>query len=160
VVVILVQAAALTGPATSWRGENLQTHTSGMSVALADRVAAFREFMITGSQEALEDLRAAENRFERRVEAIREAGPDAQQLARLDSAVTMAEVWDEEVAEPGSPCAAGRRGRDHPPGLDPGLLPGGRVRESAQRPARPSCASTSVHRSGPARTMTPCARLA
>lgn len=101
-VVILVQAAALDHSRSELRRvETMQTLTSDMSVALADRVGAFREFMITGSQESLEDLRAAENQFDRKAQSTREAGIDPQQLARLDSAVTLAQVWDEEVAEPG-----------------------------------------------------------
>ena len=83
------------------RVEQMQTHTAEMRVALADRVAAFRSFLITGSDRSLQDLRAAESRFEQRTSAVREAVQAPEQLARLDSAVALAQVWDEEVAEPG-----------------------------------------------------------
>jgi methyl-accepting chemotaxis protein len=101
-VVVFVQGAALEGARDELeRVENLQTHTAEMRVALADRVAAFREFVITRSDESLQKLRATENRFEQQVVAVREAMTDVDQLARLDTAVILARAWDEEVATPG-----------------------------------------------------------
>lgn len=101
-VVVFVQSAALeTARQELERVETTQTHTAEMTVALADRVAAFRKYVITGEESALEELRAAENAFEQRVISLRGTVSDPAQLARLDTAVALAQVWDEEVAEPG-----------------------------------------------------------
>jgi methyl-accepting chemotaxis protein len=101
-VVIFVQGAVVDGARQQLeRVENVQTYAAEMNVALADRVAAFREFVITGDDTSLQSLRAAEDRFDRVVDEARASAEDAVQVARIDTAVALAALWEEEVAETG-----------------------------------------------------------
>lgn len=114
-VVVFVQGGALDGARGELeRVENMQTHTAEMRVALAERVAAFREFVITGSEASLQSLHGAEARFEDQVRAVRTGMNDPRQLARLDTALTLAQAWNEEVAQPGIEIVRGVQAGDLP----------------------------------------------
>ena len=98
-VVVFVQGAALERSRSELdRVENVQTNTALMSAALADRVAALREYVIVGDETALESLNEAEARFQRHVNEARDQVQDSAQLARLDTAAIFALNWAEEVA--------------------------------------------------------------
>ncbi|MFW5951281.1 MAG: methyl-accepting chemotaxis protein [Gemmatimonadota bacterium] len=100
-VVVFVQGASVDRARGKLeRVEDLQAEIAEMNVALADRVGAFREYVITADPSAIEYLRTAENRFEQNVGRSRSLAADPRQLALLDSVVTLATLWDEEVAEP------------------------------------------------------------
>jgi methyl-accepting chemotaxis protein len=83
------------------RVEEVREHTGLMSVAVADRVASFRQYMITGSQGALEGYTDADDRFQRTSGEVRRLLQDPAQHARLDSVVVAARLWNEEVAQEG-----------------------------------------------------------
>ena len=101
-VVVFVQGATLnTGNEELDRVEEVQDRSAAMRVALADRVAAFREFMITGDQAALDRMREAEERFTSALDAARELADDGSQLARLDTVGALARRWTDEVAQQG-----------------------------------------------------------
>lgn len=100
-VVVFWQGAALDASRQELvRVENVQTQAAEMNVALADRVAALREYVITGDAVSLEGLSEAGNRFQQRVQETRVLMEDSTQLARLDTTVVLAGVWEQEVAQP------------------------------------------------------------
>jgi methyl-accepting chemotaxis protein len=101
-LVVFVQGAALDGSRHELeRLENVQTNAAEMSVALADRVAALREYVITGDAVSLEGYGEAEDRFQQRLNEARDLAEDPEQLARIDTAAVLSRVWAEEVAQPG-----------------------------------------------------------
>lgn len=101
-VVVLVQGAAVDEARRELeREERVQTLAAEMRVALADRVAAFREYVITGDDVSLTGYEDAANRFSQLVQDARPLAQDPRQLARLDTAVVLARIWAQEVAEPG-----------------------------------------------------------
>jgi methyl-accepting chemotaxis protein len=101
-VVVFVQGAVLDGARVDLeRTERVQSHTARMGQAVADRVAAFREYMISGSQSALEAYAEADDRFQRAVAESRPLIRDSIQVAALDSATVYARLWTEEVAQEG-----------------------------------------------------------
>jgi methyl-accepting chemotaxis protein len=101
-VVVFVQGAALdSARAELERVEGVQSHTALMGKSVSDRVAAFREFMITGSPSSMESYAEADDRFQRAVSEARRLIRDRDQHMRLDSAVVMARLWNEEVAQEG-----------------------------------------------------------
>lgn len=101
-VVVVVQGAILDrGRIELAQVEATHTDVAGMSIALADRVAALRGYLLTGDPVIVENLRAAESHFESQVAAVRSTSRDPTQLALLDSALILAATWDREVAEPG-----------------------------------------------------------
>ncbi|MFP4623625.1 MAG: hypothetical protein ACLFRX_05550, partial [Gemmatimonadota bacterium] len=62
-VVVFVQGASVDRARGKLeRVEDLQAEIAEMNVALADRVGAFREYVITADPSAIEYLRTAENR--------------------------------------------------------------------------------------------------
>ena len=101
-VVVFVQGAALEQSRGDLdRAARLETQGALMSAALADRVAAVRDYVLTGEQAALEELNAAENRFQRLVQETRQVIEDSVQLARLDTVSALADVWAAQVGQPG-----------------------------------------------------------
>ncbi len=100
-VVVFVQGAALESERTQLdRVENVQTATALMNAAVADRLTALRDFMLTGDAAALEQYTAAGERLEQHAQEARSLIRDSSQVARLDTAVTVAQVWTQQVAEP------------------------------------------------------------
>jgi methyl-accepting chemotaxis protein len=83
------------------RSARVQANTALMSQAVSDRVAAFREHMITGSATSLETYAEADDRFQRTVAEVRQLVHDPEQRDRADSAVVLARLWTEEVAQEG-----------------------------------------------------------
>jgi methyl-accepting chemotaxis protein len=72
-----------------------------LDLALADRVAAFRDFLISGQDVALENYSAAESRFQEHLATLRSTTMRRDQLARLDEIQRAAEAWARSTAEPG-----------------------------------------------------------
>jgi methyl-accepting chemotaxis protein len=83
------------------RVERVQGAVSRMSQATADRVASFREHMITGSQSSLEVKAAADDRFQRAHAQARETTRDPEQLTRLDSVALYSRLYVDEVVQDG-----------------------------------------------------------
>jgi methyl-accepting chemotaxis protein len=101
-VVVFVQGRILENArAELERVEGVQSQTALMGKAVSDRVAAFREYMINGAPSALESYAEADDRFQRAVAEARRLIRDRDQHIRLDSAVVMARLWNEEVAQEG-----------------------------------------------------------
>jgi methyl-accepting chemotaxis protein len=101
-VVIFVQgAAAGSARAELERVEGVRENTAIMTVAVADRVASFREYMITGAPSAIEGYAEADDRFQRTAAEVRRLLRDPAQHARLDSVMVTARLWSEEVAQEG-----------------------------------------------------------
>jgi methyl-accepting chemotaxis protein len=100
--VIFVQGAALgDARAELERVERVQGYSSLMSVAVAERVASFREYMISGEQSALDGIVQATERFERAVTGADRLIEDPTQRRRLETASRMAQAWADEVSEEG-----------------------------------------------------------
>jgi methyl-accepting chemotaxis protein len=100
--VIIVQGAALgKARAELERVERVQAYSSLMSVALADRVAAFREYMITGDQSALDGYGQAASRLQDAATEVEGLVEDPAQVDRLETSLDMARAWALEVAEEG-----------------------------------------------------------
>lgn len=101
-VVVFAQGAALDSVrADVERLERVQGSTSTMSQSVADRVAAFREYMITGSETAVEAYADSDDRFHRALANARAQARDREQLARLDSVALYSRLWTDEVAQEG-----------------------------------------------------------
>jgi methyl-accepting chemotaxis protein len=83
------------------RLERVQNTTGLMTQTVADRVAAFRQYMITGTEDALEGYTEADDRFQRALADARTVVLDRAQAARLDSVALFARLWTEEVAHEG-----------------------------------------------------------
>ncbi|MBW3552702.1 MAG: CHASE3 domain-containing protein [Gemmatimonadetes bacterium] len=101
-VVVFVQGAMVDrSRAALDRVEQMQNRAGEMRLALADRVAAFRGYMISGDEISLDNYRSAEARFETAMAQAKSLAEDARQVARLDTASLQARAWVEEVAQPG-----------------------------------------------------------
>ncbi len=111
---LIILFMALMGVLVVWQGtamdrertelervERVQEGTALMSVAVSDRVAAFREHMLTGSQSSLDAFNSAHEFFRSTGEQVQRLIQDPDQLVRLDSVMLYAESWYEDVAVPG-----------------------------------------------------------
>jgi methyl-accepting chemotaxis protein len=101
-VVVFVQGASVdTARAELQRVERVQGTVSRMSQATADRVASFREHMITGSESSLQSYADADDRFQRALAHAREVTRDREQVTRLDSVALYARLYADEVVQEG-----------------------------------------------------------
>jgi methyl-accepting chemotaxis protein len=101
-VVVFVQGATLDrARADLERTERVQGYTARMGQAVADRVAAFRAYMIAAAPAEMEAFTEADDRFQRAVADSRALVRDSIQLAALDSAVVYARLWADDVAQEG-----------------------------------------------------------
>lgn len=101
--VVFIQGATLDGARSELdRVERLQRGAGAMRAALSERVAAFREYMITGEDLSLDAYRAAEVAFDQAMAETRAAAQEEEvQRARLDTISALATTWEDEVAVPG-----------------------------------------------------------
>ncbi len=72
-----------------------------LDLALADRVAAFRDFLISGENTALEAHDVANTRYETALASLRANVDDPDQRAQIDAAAARATEWTRDTAEPG-----------------------------------------------------------
>jgi len=101
-VVVFIQAAGLErARADLERLERVQENTAAMGKAVADRVGAFREFMLTGEAFSLEGFAEADDRLGRAAQAVHGLIRDPVQVATFDSAMIASRLWVDEVAQPG-----------------------------------------------------------
>lgn len=101
-VVVFIQAAGLeTSRSDLERLERVQENTAAMGKAVADRVAAFREFMLTGEQVSLEGFAEADDRFVRASQEVRTLIRDPQQIATYDSVMIASRLWIDDVVQLG-----------------------------------------------------------
>jgi len=83
------------------RGSEILHSADQAGMAVAERTAAFRDFLLSGDEEAVVEMNEADDRFELFLAEARENTVDRGQLALLDSAAEYSRIWKEEVAEPG-----------------------------------------------------------
>ncbi|HEX8393496.1 MAG TPA: methyl-accepting chemotaxis protein [Longimicrobium sp.] len=101
-VTVAEQGRRLTALDTeSQRLEDVQRAAVQLEVALADRTLAYRDFLLSGQDTALVMYAEAERRVERYRDEAQGLARDRVQVARLDSAVALAEEWVSTVATPG-----------------------------------------------------------
>jgi methyl-accepting chemotaxis protein len=81
--------------------EQLQVKAGEIGKALTERVAAYRDFLLTGQDTALVAFEDARERIQRSVTEARQLVADPGQLALLDTIVHFAQLWEIEVAQPG-----------------------------------------------------------
>ena len=103
VAVVLMQTGTIEDRTHRFEdADRLLKSIENLRLALADRVGEFRYFMITGEDEALQNLREATDRLEQNLATAREVAEDRPGvLARLDSVAAFAAVVGNDVVEPG-----------------------------------------------------------
>jgi methyl-accepting chemotaxis protein len=74
---------------------------NALDLALTDRVADFRDYLLSGESSALDSYNAATLRFEQAEAELRQRIDDPRQLAEIDSIVRIAAEWEEVTAGPG-----------------------------------------------------------
>jgi len=82
-------------------GERLRIKGEVMSVSLVERVAAFRDHLLTGDAEPLRDAEEARERYRAALEEARILTADARQVNELDMVNDAALDWESTVFEPG-----------------------------------------------------------
>jgi methyl-accepting chemotaxis protein len=85
----------------SQRAERLQMVGGRMGMALSDRTAAFRHFLISGDDAARADYDLAEQHFQSALQSAEGLVRDSVQRARLDSIAEYARLWQDEVSQAG-----------------------------------------------------------
>jgi methyl-accepting chemotaxis protein len=101
-VIIFVLTGLISGARSQLEDGSIALHSSEQAgMAVAERTAAFRDFLLSGSEEALVEKEEANARFDQYLAEAREATVDGDQLALLDSAAEFSRLWQAEVAEPG-----------------------------------------------------------
>ncbi len=103
VTVVVLRAATIQHRTRTFESaDRLLTSIENLRLALADRVGEFRQFMITGEDADLQNLRQANDRLDQRIEAARDATPEGDEgvLARLDSVAAFAAVVSNDIVEP------------------------------------------------------------
>jgi methyl-accepting chemotaxis protein len=83
------------------RTEDLQRHSTFIGLALADRTAAFRDYLLSGQDTALIAYREAEERLHSGISEARGLVRDPTQRLRLDTIAELARAWEVEVGQPG-----------------------------------------------------------
>ena len=99
----------------SARAEELQAVSDDIGSALADRTAAFQQFLLSGQLSVLDTYREADARFEAALDSARVLVENSTQRARLDSIALLSESWEDEVAEVGIPLRRATLEPDGPP---------------------------------------------
>lgn len=72
-----------------------------LEIALLDRVASFREYLITGDDLALERMADADAEWEEHLAALRSATNEAEQLAMISEVEEVIADWESTTVEPG-----------------------------------------------------------
>src|SRR5690606_3443586 len=75
--------------------------TQALDLALSDRVAAVRDYLISGDDAALDVYADANGRFNQALSGLRAMLTEPAQVQQLARAEQVAAVWETEVAEPG-----------------------------------------------------------
>ena len=83
------------------RAETVQSEVEDLGAALANRTAAYRDYMLTGEDTARAMLSSAQAELERQIEQAQALELDAVAQARLDSVADLAESYRELVVVPG-----------------------------------------------------------
>jgi methyl-accepting chemotaxis protein len=100
--VVLVQVHRISGlEVEASRTEAVQDAGREMALAISERTAAFRDFLLSGDQVGLDSMEGAQQRYEAALGELRALVRDSVQAARRDSAAVFAELWRTEVAAPG-----------------------------------------------------------
>jgi methyl-accepting chemotaxis protein len=87
--------------AESRRAEAVQRAAVQLEVAIADRTLAFRDYLISGQDTALDLYAEADGRARAHLAEAKGLVADSVQTARLDSAAQFAQAWVDSVATPG-----------------------------------------------------------
>jgi methyl-accepting chemotaxis protein len=93
------QIARLSGETA--RTEQVQHEADQIAVALADRVAAFRDYLLTGQDTALVSYHEAEERLQGALSRVQPLVRDPVQRERLDTIPDLARAWEVEVGQVG-----------------------------------------------------------
>lgn len=101
----------------SGRATQTELAAAKLDAALSARTAAFRDYLVTGDDEALERYERVDALFDSRLEALERLLGGESRLAQLDTVRTRAQDWENRVAQPGLEL---RRRVDLPggPGID------------------------------------------
>jgi methyl-accepting chemotaxis protein len=99
VIVLAGNVRELTNEAR--RTENVQHAAEEINVAIADRTAAFRDYLLSGQAAALDEYRDAQARLDAAIGLASSLVVDPAQAARLDSISQHSRSWEEEVARVG-----------------------------------------------------------
>ncbi len=101
-VVALVQTAQIEQlQRASDRADQLSDATDGIRSALVSRVAAFRDYLLSGEQSGLDAYQQADQDFAQAVTEARRLADDRTVADLLDQVQTSYETWQQQVAEPG-----------------------------------------------------------
>jgi methyl-accepting chemotaxis protein len=100
-VVVVQTVRALELSEQSREATEALERTQALDLALSDRVAAFRDYLLSGDDAALTIYEEANGRFDEALAGLREALTEPGQLEQLDQAGRVADLWEEEVASPG-----------------------------------------------------------
>jgi methyl-accepting chemotaxis protein len=87
--------------AESERAARLELTGARMAAALGERTAAYRDFLLKGDRDALEDYRSADGRFRATLALARDLTADLDQIEHLGMVEILADRWMEEVAQVG-----------------------------------------------------------
>jgi methyl-accepting chemotaxis protein len=83
------------------RTSEVQRESASIDRALMERVAAYRDYLLSGQDTALIAYREADARLQQSITATRSLIRDPLQRARLDSVAELARAWEVEVAQRG-----------------------------------------------------------
>jgi methyl-accepting chemotaxis protein len=83
------------------QAEDIQREAEMLGVAISDRTAAFRDFLLSGQDTALVAFSDADERLRTSLARARDTTTDPVQRARLDTIAELARSWEVEVAQVG-----------------------------------------------------------
>jgi methyl-accepting chemotaxis protein len=72
-----------------------------LDLALTDRIAAFRDFLISGDEQALETYQSANSRYQTVLSSMRANLDDPDQIEQINTIDSRAAEWTRDTAEPG-----------------------------------------------------------
>jgi methyl-accepting chemotaxis protein len=115
-VVVLVQTANIDSlRSESERSELLRLEGEQIGLAIADRTAAYRDFLLTGQDSALVAYEEAQERLRTALARGSELVRDSAQTERLQSVADLSRTWELEVAQLGIPLRQATRQPGGPP---------------------------------------------
>ncbi|MEX2572451.1 MAG: methyl-accepting chemotaxis protein [Gemmatimonadota bacterium] len=85
----------------SRRATNALLLSDQLEVALSERVASFRAYMLSASQESMTDHENADLRFEETLATLLDSISTPEQIRQLQTVQSAANAWEETVAIPG-----------------------------------------------------------
>lgn len=101
-VLVGVQTTGISRQMAEWeRADALKDAGEQIGLALADRTAAFRDYLLSGQDTSLVAYREATRRLTDALNAAGQLDEAREQRAYLDSISEFADLWEAEVVEPG-----------------------------------------------------------